>query len=222
MKPRSHPPQEAWAEFLGDLNARRVRPGPSDDVPRVEDLIQRIELGAGTESVLVSSKPWALRLVEQRGRRPRGLGLLLRSGLATPEFSTLLRRIVTPWKMRLFFVGDLDPLDLAAFRALQLGDPFLCSGGRAILPLRYAGIDSAWLERCLEAGGERCCIALSSFERREWAALRTTWRGVGRIIGRSATELLDRGYKLELEGASTPRLYPPAHLQWIRERLSSF
>jgi len=35
------------------------------------------------------------------------------------------------------------------------------------------------------------------------------------LVGRQSSEILRGGYKIELEGATNPHIYPPGHIRWI-------
>jgi hypothetical protein len=101
------------------------------------------------------------------------------------------------------FVGDLDPLDLTAYLSLASR---LHTLGRMI---RYLGVDGAWVQRCRRAlkRDKLPTIPMSDFEKAHFELL----KGVGipweRIIGRQALDVLDSGFKLELEGATNPAFY---------------
>src|SRR5580658_4000319 len=101
------------------------------------------------------------------------------------------------------FVGDLDPLDLTVYLSL-VGR--LRPLGRTI---RYLGIDGAWVERCRRAlkRDKLPTIPMSDFEKRHFELLKRMGVPWSSIIGREALDVLDSGFKLELEGATNPAFY---------------
>lgn len=100
------------------------------------------------------------------------------------------------------FVGDLDPCDLGAFRALETGSPDLVPVRRWPLILSYGGVDSNWIalwERVLGGRIERYSIRMDSLERQQYRALRDTWPELSSVIGARAFRLLESGRKVEVE-----------------------
>lgn len=125
-------------------------------------------------------------------------------------------QMVEGWLARMggpiHFVGDLDPMDLTVFAALRAGDPLLRAPRRRRLPVRYAGIDEGWLELCrrwMRRGLARDTgtIAMPPLEREHLQLVRGLLPDIEALIGSRGVELLESGYKLELEGASNPALY---------------
>ena len=108
----------------------------------------------------------------------------------------------------LFFIGDLDPVDLITWMILVAGEPI--HGLRT----NYVGVGDAWITLCKKYVINRSkvlpwglpVIRLSSFESNILRMIRVqdTPRSV---MGTQALALLDAGYKLELEGASNPAFY---------------
>lgn len=108
-------------------------------------------------------------------------------------------------------MGDLDPLDLAAFACLQRGGAPPRSRAAPAVPITYAGIDDTWLatiERRLRGRGLRVvCIEQDAQERKFLAKLVRTGLDLTSLVGPRCAALLQEGMKLEIEGASNPRLY---------------
>ncbi len=103
------------------------------------------------------------------------------------------------------FVGDLDPCDLGAFRALQTGSPDLRPQRGWRLSLHFAGVDSHWMDLCDQVLGTdigRYTIRMSRLERAQYRALKLSWPGLRETVGDRAMALLDEGRKLEVEGAT--------------------
>jgi len=110
-------------------------------------------------------------------------------------------------------VGDLDPLDLAAYVALGAGGTPLRRKRPRLVPVEYAGIDDRWLDAC-ERHAHRPPVAtytirLSTRERDQLAALQRAGLDLEATVGPKCAALLRTGYKLEIEGATNPAIYQP-------------
>ena len=159
---------------------------------------------AACRKVLFSTKDQWLSTLAPEGP-PRDVALITRYGPVDAERRALLRPIAAAFAAPIVFAGDLDPLDLAAFATLALGpDP---------IPMRYVGIDDAWLNLCevdlatRDRVLERVCIRLNDDERTgldRLAKLPIDWPA---LVGPRCWALLQAGLKLELEGASNPAMY---------------
>jgi hypothetical protein len=126
-----------------------------------------------------------------------------------PIFRPLYRQSVAT-----AFVGDLDPLAIVQYvetrRALRSpkGPSFL-----------HGGINDAWLgaiRRSLKppVRFEQIQIPLSQSEKTLLAQIDRALDLEG-LVGRQSSEILRGGHKIELEGATNPRIYPPDHIRWI-------
>jgi hypothetical protein len=214
-----------WERLITGLLARRLKlPLGDHSVP--EDLVRRFEFREGQKLLVVASKEWSLRLLAGDGRIPDQFGVIQRYGVATEAFCSVLSSMLGPWRANLLFIGDLDPFDLACFRALQVGNPFLRPHRRCRYRVKYAGINSTWIDQCARSirspyALRSVCIPMDKYERREWAALSDAWPGVNRVIGRRAVDLLHSGLKLEIEGASNAAFYQQRHLRWVRRHILS-
>jgi len=98
---------------------------------------------------------------------------------------------------RAIFIGDLDPVDLASYVMLESAAP---RGLRVI----YGGIDDEWLvkEKASRTSPDATpYVRMPETERRLWRALIDAHPALEEAIGSNARRLLDRGLKLEIEGA---------------------
>jgi hypothetical protein len=111
----------------------------------------------------------------------------------------------------LAFVGDLDPQSLHAFAALRAGGrKALLRGGRPRVPLRWAGLDSRWLDWISRAqpSGEVpswLTIRLRWLDQEYWELVKRLVPDVRALIGKRAYELLDGGAKIEVEAPQNLR-----------------
>jgi hypothetical protein len=128
--------------------------------------------------------------------------ILTRYGVPSRGYIACLARAFSRGPIE--FVGDLDPLDLTVFLSLA-------SRLRAFRKVvRYVGVDSQWIERCrryAKGSGSLPLIRMSGFEVAHWALLKATDVAWERIVGFQAFEVLNQGFKLELEGATNPNIY---------------
>ena len=103
------------------------------------------------------------------------------------------------------FLGDLDPLDLAASASLVAGAPV------HEMNVVHLGVDDAWVRLCqmylLPKWRTLPTIAMSRFEVAAYHALRELPGAIASSVGPECRALLDAGQKLEMEGASNPAFY---------------
>jgi hypothetical protein len=115
---------------------------------------------------------------------------------------------------RIAFVGDLDPFDLLIYASLHTAQT-------RRYRLEYRGVDSLWLSRCEQAaqrkGAEIPFLRQDALEVACWDSLRGA--GWNSVIGAEATELLDSGRKLELEGASGAAFFGAQFERRVANRL---
>ena len=159
------------------------------------------------KALFLTKRGWFDIGLSLAGEIPADVAVLQRYGpLAAPQ-KQLLELVVEHLAAPLFFVGDLDPTDLATYATLVSGN-----GPRSKLSkASYLGIGDEWLKLC--EGDSRamplaaCTIPLDAGERRaldRLQALAIDWR---KIVGKRSMKLLTSGVKLELEGASNPAIY---------------
>lgn len=220
---------EGDADGEGDLLrvalALALAGSPVDALPRPVELreypLHVIPASQACRKVLYTTKgEWLLlRLMEGVTGLPGDVALLWRYGPLDASQRTAVSALVHAFDAPLFYVGDLDPLDLATYATLIGAAP---SG----MPALYAGVDGAWLERCREDLAankglplERTCIAMDADEHaglRQLGQLAVDWPS---IVGPPAWALLQSGFKLELEGASSPDLYSSSFQTELRRHL---
>jgi hypothetical protein len=161
-----------------------------------------------TRRIIYSTKcDWLLNLAGHS--IPNDVTLLWRYGPLGPRERAFVRGVADHFGASVYFVGDLDPLDLATYATL-VADPAVASAA-------YLGISASWLDACradlakqARPAFQLVCIAMDAAEREGWQSLRQIGVDWSEIIGASGLSLLDSGLKLELEGASTPALYSSA------------
>jgi hypothetical protein len=123
----------------------------------------------------------------------------------------------------LAFVGDLDPLDLTAFAVLRE------NAGREAHRIRYLGVGDDWLDLCARSLLRRVDRSLSTsypytlkmtaFELAHLQRLLRHVPDLAAVVGPRSWELLASGMKVELEGASNPRLFSNGFSQTLQRFL---
>lgn len=148
----------------------------------------------------------------EKNEYPDHLLSIVRYGLPTPAYQKLIKEIAERARLPLWFIGDLDPFDLTTFVALRCGDPDLRRPERQVLPISFCGIDDGWLRLCEQHllpkwSGALPIIRMSriELEHRDLILQLAPW--LVEEVGARCAELLRSGLKIELEGASNPRLY---------------
>ena len=163
--------------------------------------------------LVISPKRDAIRWVWDRTGLPNGLGSACAPYPCDPHSVPIFRPLYRQ-SVATAFVGDLDPLAIVQYvetrRALRSpkGPSFL-----------HGGINDAWLEairRSLkpQVRFERIQIGLSQSEKTLLAQIDRALDLEG-LVGRQSAEILRSGYKIELEGATNPHIYPPGHIRWV-------
>jgi hypothetical protein len=182
--------------------------------------LQRIELqlrpGAGL--LLVCAKNPLVSWWNPAGL-PRDVATLTAAHLTDSTAMAVLSAVCRTCRAAVF-VGDLDPYSIVQHvetRRLLARD----SGCAALL---YGGIDDAWLARMDQNAIRPSDVGVRiPLSRDELTLLQLIERSVDleEIVGRRASSVLESGFKVELEGATNPNLYSPAHGQWLLRYLRS-
>ena len=98
----------------------------------------------------------------------------------------------------LFFVGDMDPVELMVFAWLRKR--------LRVKDLSYLGVSDTLLQRVHANPSELPCIPLSLSEQKSLGFLEGVFSDFRDVVGKECTGVLKRGHKIELEAvASTKR-----------------
>ncbi|GEM_PF-2409708 len=159
-----------------------------------------------------AKRPRALVLTTKRswidwagGDLPNDLLVLQHYGLPVPQQIRFIRGLCQDAGTTAIFVGDLDPLDLLIYAAWRLGPSRLQGRGGDGVSIEYGGIRDTWRTR----GNRRLQIEMHPFERELWPFVRQLLPNVEALIGPRCFALLEAGRKIELEGATNPRIHGP-------------
>ncbi|HEY1959582.1 MAG TPA: hypothetical protein VGH28_28425 [Polyangiaceae bacterium] len=125
-------------------------------------------------------------------------------------------------RVPLVWFGDLDPQALHWFASVRAGgrDELLASRDSAKLHLAYVGLDSqwlAWLDRTIPQWSWMT-IAMRHVDREYWHLVQRLVPDARELIGPRASEMLDGGTKLEVEGLIGA--HRAVFLRELRRRLS--
>jgi hypothetical protein len=170
------------------------------------------------------TKPFLVnRWVEQQ-EFPQDVVALVHYGLPSRNQLAFVADLTRRWKLPLGVVGDLDPLDLTVFLVLRAGDPELRFRTRARRDVSWLGIDDQWLDLCRKSqrrsSPEGPAVRMTRpLEREHWQAVKGMMPEAGQVVGAACLELLEQGWKVELEGASNPVSYRPGFLRLLRNHL---
>jgi hypothetical protein len=157
---------------------------------------------------------------------PKRTAILIRSGVATTTYATIVRREALRARCRVRFMGDLDPEDLAIYLSLEYGGYRMRPSPRSAVPIVYAGINDAWIdaaEAALSSSRRRRswpfpeCVAIemNGDEQRFLRTLEEVVPPLERWVGPRCARLLHAGMKIELEGVLNPNIYPASYLPAI-------
>jgi hypothetical protein len=192
------------AEAIAALQSRAATSGQSG-LPRYP--FHCIPSSGSCRRIIYSTKgDWLLRLTDDP--IPDDVAMVWRVGPLGPSERAFVRGVVGLLAAPVFFVGDLDPLDLAAYATL-VAEATLANAS-------YLGVSGTWLDACeadlvahRRSALKQVCIPMDDAERAGWATLRDVGIDWPHVVGPRAVSLLDSGVKLELEGASNRELYSP-------------
>lgn len=166
-------------------------------------------LSACRKIVYTTKVDWLLNVLGWSDGAPADIALLWRRAPVGRAHASAIRAAVEAFSAPLVFVGDLDPFDLATFSTLARSLRDLAP------PVRHAGVGDRWIDLCerrLAPGRtlSSLCVAMSEAEREATREAEEIGLGWAALAGPRGAALLDSGVKLELEGASNPKLFSPS------------
>lgn len=218
------PSISAWSKFREE--ARRS-PQANQYEPLEAGTWSSLELFVpqkAPRALLLFTKPFLCKRWFESQTYPETLFSMVHGGIPTASYWRSIRDIAKRVRLPLCFVGDLDPFDLTTFLALRSGDPDLRRPDHRALPIRYVGIDDAWLKICErhllpEMTGALPYFRMSALElkHRDLVLRMAPW--LLDLVGQRCAELFRSGMKIELEGASNPSLYNRGFLSALRVHL---
>ena len=157
------------------------------------------------------TKNYLLRLWLRADLFPENTDALVSYGVPSARVCDIVREHARHVRRPIQFIGDLDPLDLAAYVALGAGGTPLRRSRRRPVPVQYAGIDDRWLDVCERHARQppvaTYTIRLSTRERDQLDALERVGLDLEATVGPRCAAILRTGYKLEIEGATNPAIY---------------
>jgi hypothetical protein len=161
-----------------------------------------------TRIIYTTKIDWLARLTDGLTDIPDEVAILWMYGPLSAQHRAVVRAVTQSLNAPIYFVGDLDPLDLVTYATLM--EP----GESPLAAMTYLGISDAWLERCERDLASRpgmtmqaVCIPMDPEEQNALARLNQLPPPWTDPVGPRASSLLAAGLKLELEGASNPDLY---------------
>jgi hypothetical protein len=198
-------------KLLGDAISRLLGGEHDPDAGR-ELPLHIVPAARGCTKIIYTTKiDWLARLTDGLTNVPAEVAILWRYGPLSPQYQAVVRAVAQSLDAPIYFVGDLDPLDLVTYATLA------APGESPLMAIGYLGISDGWLERCerdlaLRPGMamQAVCIPMEPEEQNALARLKQLPPPWADPLGPRATSLLSAGLKLELEGASNPDLYSRA------------
>jgi hypothetical protein len=143
--------------------------------------------------------------------------VLVRASPMLPVYSRIVASELARVAVPLQFVGDLDPEDLCTFFTLR---EQLMSFGVTKSDISYLGIGDAWLSLCEASSvGRLPTLVFSRSEGRLLDLLYSNVEDFEDTVGRRSCALLQKGVKLELDGALNPAFYKADFEGLVRRHL---
>ena len=167
--------------------------------------------------LVICTKDSCVRWWSEQGAGPADIAVASTGFPNDPRVTAVLRPLASQ-AAAATFVGDMDPHSI-----VQYVETMRALSTRTAPLLSYGGIDDAWLaamDRAQKARARRLNvqIRLSTEER---TLLDDVERAIELedLIGPRGAAMLRSGYKVELEGATNPAIYPPSHRRWVFRHL---
>jgi hypothetical protein len=211
-------------EWARALDATSTAPPDEPVVP--PGVWPPLELYAATSRAIRAfffTKNWLPRMWLRSDLFPARTDAVVHYGMPARRQCDLLRAHAEQVRSPLRFVGDLDPLDLSVFVALQAGGAPMRTRPAPPVPVIYAGIDDSWLALCERRlrGREirNVLIRQDRTERRLLSELERSGVDVEALVGPRCATLLRDGLKLEIEGASNAAFYGKDFMAELLRRL---
>jgi len=147
---------------------------------------------------------------------PKSWRLFIRGGPMSKPSLMLIRDELNDLGVELFFVGDLDPLDLNIF--VDLAGWSVGTSRRSGPRVHHLGVNDPWMQLCrrsLPRGFDlsRVTIPLGPLEVQHLRFLESAHPGLAKVVGERAFGLLRGGRKFELEGAASEAVYGKGFLK---------
>jgi len=162
----------------------------------------QVYLGGGRpRRLLYFTKDFLCRHWMLHGQFPKHWIALVRYGVPTSSYLEEVRHRSEELALPISFVGDLDPLDLTVYAMLRRGSADLRPKGRA-LAVSYFGVSDRWPEmRRFPKSEIKGTLGMERLEREHLKFLLGVLPNLRELVGDRCFELLEEGFKLELEGA---------------------
>jgi len=162
----------------------------------------KVYLGGGRpRRLLYFTKDFLCNHWMLHGEFPKHWIALVRYGVPTSNYLEEVRHRSKELALPISFVGDLDPLDLTVYAMLRCGSADLRPKSRA-LPVNYFGISDRWLDmRRFPKREIAGALGMERLEREHLKFLVGVLPNLRELVGDRCFELLEDGFKLELEGA---------------------
>lgn len=156
---------------------------------------------AGQCRQLIIATKWPLAHIdEQFDDSCKNISVLTKQGRLCDEQKLLISHLLTICRPTIKFIGDLDAFDLIHYLEVRQ----FCQTLET--PVEYVGISTQWLTLVQQAMGsafETICMKIQPAECALVEKLLRAFPDLRQLIP-EGIQLLERGYKLELEGASLP------------------
>jgi hypothetical protein len=141
------------------------------------------------QPIIFTTKPQIVSLIMQEPNAPARYGMVGRYGLPSKTDLDWIRRVIA--HQPLLFLGDMDPVDLMAFVWLRAN---LC-----LKHLTYLGINDAFLKALEFRSTKSLSSPCAPAERESLPLLEKVFPDLRKTVGLKCAEMLDRGYKIELD-----------------------
>lgn len=201
---------KAWKRFRKAAEAAEDHP----EIPALDaktDSFDNFSLRAWGESrvLIVCEKNGTATALEGWCEKVPSFAYAHRAAIATTYWLPLRRSVealsayARQAQAPIAWFGDLDPQAIHSFATLRAGGrDELFASAKKKLRIAYCGLDSAWLDPIdrTERGRTWMTIEMRHVDREYWRLVQRLVPDARALIGRQASELLDSGKKIEVDG----------------------
>lgn len=216
-------PSPRVLERLAALRRRFERDDPHDSILPLNSPVDVLFGGGRPRKIFYFTKRGIVHQFRDGGLIDPEWILIFRYVMPTQEAIDFIRYLVRGFGASLTFVGDLDPLDLNIYAALQAGSPDFAETAEP-MTVAYAGIDDEWLalaDKFRLKSGPPPEFSQHRLEREHFKVVRELIPGLEALLGSRSFELLRAGKKVELEGAFGSGFYKREFYWRIADRLDA-
>lgn len=221
MIPRASSPAKRWFDF----RERVEKTGAKHESLMPFPYPMTLWFGKGKpKKLFYSTKAAFPHLLWKQSLFPNDWLVIERPSIPTYESLVAARQIAQGFDLPILFFGDLRPLDLAVFALLRRGSPHFSARRVVPLPVRFSGINDAWLALADEfrrPGKQLQELQMSSTDQEHFELVRELVPDLQSLAGPRSFDLLRSGQQVYLEMTYNIGGYRKGYTERLIEHLNA-